>query len=139
MRPCRNTLTASLLGSRLVGVELGSVEDRALGSSLLDVCLLKCARPGTSPPLFRGSELALADEGVYLLTGVFTSGPNKELASNAAGSLLLGVDPTFSFGSLPLLGPFLFPCGFPGFDGDLLLASLTLEASSSFAFSSPES
>ena len=95
-----------------------------LDKALLDVCLLKCARPGTPPPpLFRGSELALADEGVYLLTGVFTSGPNKELASNAAGSLLLGVGPTFSFGSLPLFGPFFFPCGFPGFDGDLLLAS----------------
>ena len=105
--------------------------------ALLDVCLLNCARPGTPPPpLFRGSELALADEGVYLLTGVFTSGPNKELASNAAGSFLLGVGPNFSFGSLPLLGPFFFPCGFPGFDGDLLLASLTCEACSSFAFSS---
>ena len=103
--------------------------------ALLDVCLLKCARPGTPPPpLFLGSELALADEGVYLLTGVFTSGPNKELASNAAGSLFLGVGPIFSFSSLPLLGPFFFPCGFPGFDGDL--ASLTCEACSSFAFSS---
>ena len=105
--------------------------------ALLDVCLLKCARPGTPPPpLFRGSELALADEGVYLLTGVFTSGPNKELASNAAGSLLLGVGPAFSFGSLPLLGTFFFPCGFPGSDDDSLLASLTCEACSSFAFSS---
>ena len=103
--------------------------------ALLDVCLLKCARPDTPPPpLFRGSELALADEGVYLFTGVFTSGPNKELASNAAGSLLLGVGPTFPFGSLPLLGPFFFPCGFSGFDGDL--ASSTFEACSSFAFSS---